>query len=491
MSKPFIFHVFLLALWLATGCVPATTVTKPAPPAYVEAKHLREGLNVLTEKLISSSAQYKVGRIAVADFIGPGDGVTALGEHISDKVSVALFSSGAFPDLVERKQLKQVLLTKEKEISGYFDQRTVQQFGNMIGVDSMVIGAIEDLGSFFDLTAKIVESSTGRLQGMADVRLIKDDAIMGLLQRERTATLTIAVDPPVDGMVMTGNKQGRLEQGMLTLGDIPYGECRVVIQSEGYETVSRNISVRSRAENLSVRLKSKQYECSFQIIPPDASLSVNGIPVPLNPQGFGKIDGLKAQECSYVAEAKGFQNLIGTFNPIKESLITAALVTNDPFYATKNIFFQKFQGVNKEQDFSVKLWTDRTNYRLKDEIYFYFRAQKDCYLNLVDINSNGEFSLLFPNRFHPDNFVKGGVTYRIPDKNYGFAFEAEPPTGTDRIYAFAGTRPLGVFDEDFSKDAFVTVTRGNTRGVKVKGIGARLDQAKLGAASECVIHISQ
>jgi len=72
----------------------------------------------------------------------------------------------------------------------------------MIGVDSMVIGNIEDLGSFFDVTAKIVASGTGRIQGMADVRVVKDEATAGLVSKARTAVLTIAVDPVVRGSVV-------------------------------------------------------------------------------------------------------------------------------------------------------------------------------------------------------------------------------------------------------------------------------------------------
>ncbi len=137
----------------------------------------------------------------------------------------------------------------------------------------------------------------------------------------------------------------------------------------------------------------------------------------------------------------------------------------------------------------MQLWTDRTTYRVGEPIHFYFRAERDCYLNLVDINSEGEISLLFPNRFDSNNSVQGGKTYRIPGDNYGFGLEAMPPTGTDRIYAIASTRPLDIFNHDFARDAFVTMTKGTTRGIDVKGIGVRLDRAKLSAAAMSVVNI--
>ena len=165
------------------------------------------------------------------------------------------------------------------------------------------------------------------------------------------------------------------------------------------------------------------------------------------------------------------------------------LITDDPFYATKNKFFQKVKEVSKRQDFSVQLWTNQGSYKLGDSICFNFRAEKECYLNLVDITSDGEIRLIFPNRFHPDNYIRGGVAYRIPAEEDGFLFEVEPPIGADRIYAVASTHPLNIFEHNFERDAFLTLTRGNTRGVGVKGIGVKLDRAKLNAAAECVIRI--
>lgn len=412
-----------------------------------------------------------------------------LGEHISDKVSVSLFSSGVFSDFMERKQLKQVLLGLKSEHSGYFDQSTVQQFGKMIGVDSMVIGTIEDLGSVVDVTAKIVQSGSGRLLGMADVQLVKDVSVSKLLHKQRTAVLTISVDPPVDGTIVAEGKRGCLTGGMATLSGIPYGECQVLIQPEGHEAVYRNIDIRSNSETLGVRLESKRYEVRFQVNPPDASLTVDSKKIFLNPQGFANISDLEDREYSYVVGAKRHKNRLGTFNPANRQQVLINLETADPFLATGNKFSRKVQQLANRQDFSVQLWTDRTTYRVGEPIHFYFRAERDCYINLVDINSEGEISLLFPNRFDSNNSVRGGKTYCIPGNNYGFALEAMPPTGTDRIYAIASTRPLDVFDHDFARDAFVTMTRGKTRGIDVKGIGVRLDRAKLSAAAMSVVNI--
>lgn len=490
MNRTHILFAFFLILWLTSGCAPTTSRTGDAAKhEALSTENLRQGIKQLADKLVTSTQGRPAGKIAVADFVGPGSEVYVLGEHISDKVSVSLFSSGAFPDFMERKLLKQVLLGLKNEHSGYFDQSTVQQFGKMIGVDIMVIGTIEDLGNVVDVTAKIVQSGSGRLLGMADVQLVKNVSVSKLLHKQRTATLTINVDPPVDGTVVVKGKRGCLTGGMVTLTHIPYGECQVLIQPEGYEAIHRNINIRSNSETLGVRLESKRYEVCFQVNPPDASLTVDGKKIFLNPQGFANISDLEDREYSYVVGAKRHKNRLGTFNPANKQQVLINLETADPFLATGNKFSQKVQQLANRQDFSVQLWTDRTTYRVGEPIHFYFRAERDCYLNLVDINSEGEISLLFPNRFDSNNRVQGGKTYCIPGDNYGFALEAMPPTGSDRIYAIASTRPLDIFIHDFARDAFVTMTRGTTRGIDVKGIGVRLDRAKLNAAAMSVVNI--
>ena len=480
----------LIVALVAAGCGPAGK--NIGPDTSPQAMPLGEGIKALAKGLCESSAGKPVGKITVADFLGPGSGIYVLGEHISDKVSVRLFASGTFTDFMERRQLKQVLQGLKDEHSGYFDPKTVQRFGSLIGVDSMVIGTIEDLGPVVDVTAKIIQSGTGRLLAMADVQIAKDDTVRGLLYKERTATLTVSVEPAVEGSVTAGQRQERLINGMATLKDIPYGPCQVFIQPQGYEPVRRSINIRSRTEALAVSLKSRRYDVSFQVVPPDASLTVDGQNIALNPQGYARLTDLKPGEHSFVAKAEGHRSCAGTFDPLHKTQMVINLEAQeaqDPFYAISNKLFKKVAQIAGRQDFRVELWTDKGTYRVGEPIHFYFRAERDCYLNLIDVNSRGEITVLFPNRYDSNNFVSGGVTYRIPGDSYdGFVFEALPPTGKDRIYAIASsTRSIDIFEHDFSRSVFTSLTRGNTRGIGV--IGTRIDMADLNAAAMTVIDI--
>jgi Curli production assembly/transport component CsgG. len=322
-----------------SGC--ATTGTFPtsaSAPSYAKTQHLYKGIDLLADKLIASMGQHTVGKLAVADFKGPEDITTALGEYISDKLSIRLYSSGAFQDFMERKELKQILTSRKVEHGGYFDQNTVKKFGKMIGVDSMVIGAIKDMGTFVDVTAKIVNSETGRLQGIADVSLKKDATVTELINRIRAATLTIAVDPAVSGTVIAGGRHARLRNGTCTITGIPYGECQVIIHPDGHDTVRRGIPIRSQAETFAIRL---DYVVSFQVNPPDASLSVDGKKVQLNTEGFAEVTDLRAGEHSFRIQSKGYEARAERFDPAGRQLIMLNLITNDPFYATKTGFSRR------------------------------------------------------------------------------------------------------------------------------------------------------
>ncbi len=493
MKKTTAFFLFLsiFSIFQLTACAPMKQHgPENSSGSFEEAVPLNQGIKNLSLRLEASVRNRQAGRITVADFVGPGNSVHAFGRHVADKIAVRLFASGAFPEFMERNQLKQVLQGLKHEHSGYFDQNTVQQFGKMLGVDSMVIGRIEDMGPVMDVTAKIVQAGTGRLLGMADVQIVKDESVRSLMNRQNTSSLTVTVDPPVNGKVIAGGKEASLSGGMAVIRGLAAGECQVLIQPEGYEPVRRSINISSDSETLGVKLKSRSYEVSFQVNPPDASLVVDGRDITLNPQGFVRISGLEAREYSYVVGAKGHKRRLGKFDPAVDRQMVINLETSDPLLAVGNKLAAKVQKVaGSRQDFHVELWTDKSVYRLGEPIYFNFRTDRDCYLTIIDINSHGEMTQLFPNRFASGNHVRAGITYRIPGPDYGFELEAQPPLGTDRVYAIASTRPMDIFSNDFSQNAFVSVTRGMTRGIGV--VGQNIEKTKLNAAAVTTVRISR
>ena len=296
-------------------------VQEPLAPAPVapDAEYLRPAISTLAKRLIESNKISQAGKVAVADFMGPGTGITQLGEHVSDKLGVALFRSGVFQDMMERKQLKQVLQSRKQEMSGYFDQSTVQRFGRMLGVDSMVVGEVQDMGPTYDVTAKLVQSGTGRILSMADVSVIKDASTASMASAKRTGRLSVSINRAEQGTVTVCGRKASLHNGSALFSGLPYGNCNVAVKVPGYDPIHSTVNISSPSDSISLRLPEKTYSASFSISPANAALLVDGKQIPLNKNGFAKLDGLKDKDYPCTIKAKGYGTVTKTFNPKRES----------------------------------------------------------------------------------------------------------------------------------------------------------------------------
>lgn len=81
----------------------------------------------------------------------------------------------------------------------------------------------------------------------------------------------------------------------------------------------------------------------------------------------------------------------------------------------------------------------RTQFRAGEWVTFRFQAERDCHLLILDHQSDGTTVLLFPNRFHPDSFVKKGEVPLIPPEDASFRLAVGEPFGDDRVEAIAST----------------------------------------------------
>jgi hypothetical protein len=98
-------------------------------------------------------------------------------------------------------------------------------------------------------------------------------------------------------------------------------------------------------------------------------------------------------------------------------------------------------------DLSVDVWTDRddgSSYQEGDNITIYFRASRDCYVTIYDLDTRGNIDLIFPEQPDQNNFVVGDEIYMIPDRSADFEFEVTGPPGTEYIQMVASTEPYQV-----------------------------------------------
>ncbi len=95
---------------------------------------------------------------------------------------------------------------------------------------------------------------------------------------------------------------------------------------------------------------------------------------------------------------------------------------------------------------NVRLWTNKREYKEKEEIRIYIRGNKPFYARILHKGVNGELLQLLPNPFRQDNYFNGMAIYEVPSSADRFEMEVAPPFGEESIMVYASTAPLGEID---------------------------------------------
>lgn len=108
-----------------------------------------------------------------------------------------------------------------------------------------------------------------------------------------------------------------------------------------------------------------------------------------------------------------------------------------------------------------------TMFRLGEKMQIRVGSQRQGFLLLLDIDSAGKLTVIFPNEHSRKNnkrsILQAGQSITIPDASYGFSFNAQEPPGKGLLLAL-----LIEEDESFMKD-FYQRLQSSTRGFVVNG----------------------
>ncbi len=107
--------------------------------------------------------------------------------------------------------------------------------------------------------------------------------------------------------------------------------------------------------------------------------------------------------------------------------------------------------------FKVRVWvTDekRRDFKIGEKVVFNVQTERDCYLLMLNMDSQGNFHIIFPNQFYKDNRVPAGKTISIPDDKMGKQFELQfgEPAGEETVKVIATLEPLKL--EEIGVDKF-------------------------------------
>ncbi len=96
---------------------------------------------------------------------------------------------------------------------------------------------------------------------------------------------------------------------------------------------------------------------------------------------------------------------------------------------------------SKGEDLKVEVWVDRPDgiYYEGDDIKIFVRSNKDCYINLVYYDAEGNAILVFPHRGNWNNRIEANKVYKVPGE-----YVIKPPFGREILKVFASETPFPI-----------------------------------------------
>ena len=108
--------------------------------------------------------------IAIADFINSGGNVSKLGRYAVDKLTPYFARSREFA-VMERAMIDQVLQEQKFQVSAFVDEASTQEFGKLVGAETIISGTIAELDNAFYFNVKAIGVATGNLMAVVDVEV--------------------------------------------------------------------------------------------------------------------------------------------------------------------------------------------------------------------------------------------------------------------------------------------------------------------------------
>lgn len=94
--------------------------------------------------------------------------------------------------------------------------------------------------------------------------------------------------------------------------------------------------------------------------------------------------------------------------------------------------------------FKISVRTDRDVYRLGDRARIYLTANRDCYVTVLNMRSNGDITRLFPNKYDKNNFIKANIEHSVPEKGSRYELAISEPPGRESIKVIATSRQVSL-----------------------------------------------
>jgi len=107
----------------------------------------------------------------------------------------------------------------------------------------------------------------------------------------------------------------------------------------------------------------------------------------------------------------------------------------------------------------------RRDFRVGEKIVYSLKCSKDCYVIMINADSQGNVNLMFPNKHNQNNFLTGGKQLEIPStemRKKDFEFEVFPPVGEETVKVIATNKKIDLDTFDLgSFEALFQTAKGS------------------------------
>ena len=117
--------------------------------------------------------------IAIADFINSEGNVSKLGRYAVEKLTPYFARSKDFA-VMERAMIDQVLQEQKFQVSAFVDEASTQEFGKLVGAETIISGTIAELGNAYYFNVKAIGVATGNLMAVVDVEVDRNSRLAAL-----------------------------------------------------------------------------------------------------------------------------------------------------------------------------------------------------------------------------------------------------------------------------------------------------------------------
>ena len=192
------------------------------------------------------TASFGTTNIAVLDLSSDGIEKSTI-SAVSDRLRLELQNLGKYT-VLERDQMDQILKEQEFQVSGATTEENAIKACNLLGVQKMVAGSLQKVGSLYILSIRLIDVSKGEIEAIAkeeisgDVEKVYTEGVASVVQKLTGNDNRYVLNPNKQGDSLSHCMQVKFQKGSLfeAGGVVSYTICggeptSILIQEFSYQ----------------------------------------------------------------------------------------------------------------------------------------------------------------------------------------------------------------------------------------------------------------